>query len=315
MSDIRIGIIGAGYIASKHLEVIDQIKGLKVIGITSRTLSKAKKMAKKYNINNVYNNYQELIKNNQLDGILILVSAEQVYSVSTKIIPYKIPLFIEKPPGLNFKEIKKIYEKAKKYKCKNMVGFNRRYLSIFNKGLKIINNKGGLLGILIEGHERFWKIKNIITKKNRKNYLFSNSCHTIDLLRFFGGDIKKVYINKHSLIEKYGDQFSISLRFNNDILGTYIANWYSPGGWSVKLFGNGVTVQFQPLEEGIWYDKDMTPHKIKPNKEDLIYKPGFYNQMIGFKNLLSKGSLKFPGQDLESIYQTYKLINKISNEQ
>ena len=43
MSDIRIGIIGAGYIASKHLEVIDQIKGLKVIGITSRTLSKAKK--------------------------------------------------------------------------------------------------------------------------------------------------------------------------------------------------------------------------------------------------------------------------------
>ena len=62
MSDIRIGIIGAGYIASKHLEVIDQIKGLKVIGITSRTLSKAKKMAKKYNINNVRNSLVKLQK-------------------------------------------------------------------------------------------------------------------------------------------------------------------------------------------------------------------------------------------------------------
>ena len=58
----------------------------------------------------------------------------------------------------------------------------------------------------------------------------------------------------------------------------------------------------------------MIPHKIKPGKEDLIYKPGFYNQMIEFKNFLSKGNLKFPGQNLENIYKTYKLINKISNE-
>ena len=275
MSDIKLGIIGAGYIASKHLEVINQIKGMNVVGITSRSLNKAKRMAKKYNINNVYNNYQGLIKDNKLNGILILVSADQIYSVTNKIIPYKIPLFIEKPPGTTIEEIKKIYQKAKKYNCQNMVGFNRRYLSIFKKGLKIINNKGGLLGILIEGHERFWKIKNKITTKNRKHYLFSNSCHTIDLLRFFGGDVKKIFINKHSLIEKYGDQFSISLRFNNNILGTYVSNWYSPGGWSVKLFGKGVTVQFQPLEVGIWYDKNMIPHKIKPDKEDLIYKPGF----------------------------------------
>ena len=39
MSDIRIGIIGAGYIASKHLEVIDQIKD---IGIDIRIFESPK---------------------------------------------------------------------------------------------------------------------------------------------------------------------------------------------------------------------------------------------------------------------------------
>ena len=160
-----------------------------------------------------------------------------------------------------------------------------------------------------------WKIKNKITRLNRENFLLSNSCHTIDLLRFFGGEPKNIFVNKYSFKEKYGDQFSISLKFKNNIVGTYISNWYSPGGWSVKLFGNGVTVQFKPLEVGIWYDKNMNFHKIQPDKVDLIYKPGFYNQMIGFKNFLSTGWLELPGQNLQNIYKTYKLVNKISNEQ
>ena len=42
MSDISLGIIGAGEIANEHLRVIKAINGVKVIGITSRTLSNSK---------------------------------------------------------------------------------------------------------------------------------------------------------------------------------------------------------------------------------------------------------------------------------
>ena len=44
MYNLKLGIIGAGYIAEKHLEVISKIRGLKVVGITSRTIIKAKKL-------------------------------------------------------------------------------------------------------------------------------------------------------------------------------------------------------------------------------------------------------------------------------
>jgi len=313
MSDIKLGIIGAGYIAEKHLDVISKIRGLKVVGITSRTIIKAKKLGRKFGIKNIYLDYVSLFNKNKLDGVLILVSAEEIYPVLNKIIPYRIPFFVEKPPGLNFFEIKKLCKKVKKYKLKNMVGYNRRYYSNFKKGLKLINDKGGLLGLIVEGHERFWKITDKISNVNRENWLYSNSSHTIDLLRFFGGEIKDCSINKFSLIEKKGDQFSLSIKFKNNIVGTYIANWYSPGGWSVKLFGHGVTVKFDPLEQGFWYDKNMNIHKITPDKKDLIYKPGFYYQMVEFRNFLDSGTLNWPGQGLQNIMNTFFLIKKIIN--
>ena len=53
MSNLKLGIIGAGYIAEKHLEVISKIRRLKVVGITSRTIFKAKKLASKFGIKNI----------------------------------------------------------------------------------------------------------------------------------------------------------------------------------------------------------------------------------------------------------------------
>ena len=114
MSNLKLGIIGAGYIAEKHLEVISKIRRLKVVGITSRTFSKAKKLANKFGIKNIYLDYVSLFNNNKLDGILILVSPEEIYPVLNQIIPYRIPFFVEKPPGLSFFEIQKnIYEQRR----------------------------------------------------------------------------------------------------------------------------------------------------------------------------------------------------------
>ena len=183
MSSFKIGIIGAGYIARKHLEVIKKINGLKPISITSRTYSKAEKTAKDFNIQNVFKNINSLIEKSNPDALLILVSSENIFKITKQIIPYKIPFFVEKPPGLNFLEIKKLNFLAKKYKVINMVGFNRRFYSNFTTGIKIIKKHGKLLAITIEGHERYWITKNLINKKNKDSWIYSNSSHVIDLFR------------------------------------------------------------------------------------------------------------------------------------
>ena len=94
MHKINLGIIGAGNIAQKHLEAIKDINEFNVLGITSRTSIKAKRLAKKFNIDKVYSNIEELIKENKIDAILILVSATEIFKITRKIIKCKIPFGI-----------------------------------------------------------------------------------------------------------------------------------------------------------------------------------------------------------------------------
>ena len=314
MSSFRLAVIGAGYIAEKHLEVIKKINDLNVISITSRTYKKSYKLAKKYKIQNIFKDLDSLVAFKRPDAILILVSSENIYKVTKEVIPYKIPFFVEKPPGLNLFQLKNLSSLAKKNKVINMVGFNRRFYSNFHQGIKKIQENGKLLGIKIEGHERFWKIEKIINNKNKNSWLYSNSSHVIDLFNFFGGKIKDVHSFTSRYSKKRNDNFSSIIKFENGILGTFVANWYSPAGWSVTLYGEKITVIFQPLEKGFWIDKNFKKHIIKFKKNDIKYKAGFYDQMIAFKKLLKNKTMNWPIQNLNSSINTYSLIKKINND-
>ena len=141
MSEIRLGIIGAGYIAKEHLNVIQAMDSVRAVGITSRTLSKADQLAKTFQIENVYKTIDNMLNYCSLDAVMVLVSANQVYDVALNLLPIGIPLFLEKPPGLFPEQTKLLVELANKHETKNMVGYNRRFYSIFHEGLKIINKK------------------------------------------------------------------------------------------------------------------------------------------------------------------------------
>jgi predicted dehydrogenase len=288
--------------------------GVRAVGITSRTISKVEKLAETYAIEQVYENIDSLIKKCTLDALMILVSANQIYDVAVNLIPAGIPLFLEKPPGLLPEQTKTLTGLANKHGTKNMVGFNRRYYSIFHKGLEIINQNGGLLGLAVEGHERFWKIaERDIPDEIRQNWIYCNSTHTIDLLRLFGGEVEQINALKNSVKEKTGDQFVASMEFESGALGSYTSHWFSPGGWSVTLYGEGVTVKFKPLEKGLWYDTDFNENEISPDEMDVKYKSGFYRQIEAFVNMVKTGLLKWPGKDLEDAYKTMLLAERFVN--
>ncbi len=130
-------------------------------------------------------------------------------------------------------------------------------------------------------------------------------------MHFFGGEITSFNTISKSFKERNGDQFVATVEFESGSLGTYTAYWYSPGGWSVTLYGEGVTVIFKPLEESKWIDTNFTEYKIEPDELDKKYKPGFYGQLKAFCNMLNNGSLEWPGQDLAGALKTMQLAQKL----
>jgi predicted dehydrogenase len=288
--------------------------GVRVAGMTSRTISKAEKLANSFQIDQVYDGVAALVQKCAPDGVMVLVSANQIYDVAVNLIPAGIPLFLEKPPGLVPEQTKTLVELADKYSTKNMVGFNRRYYSIFHKGIELINQNGGLLGVAVEGHERFWNIVDRdIPNEIRENWIYANSTHTIDLLRLFGGEVEQINALKNSLKEKNGDQFVASMKFVSGTIGTYTSHWFSPGGWTVTLYSDTIAVQFKPLEKGIWIDTDFQQHDIMPDEVDIKYKQGFYKQMEAFVNMVRTGMLETPAMDLAEALKTMELAKEFAN--
>lgn len=316
MRTIRLGLIGAGGIAKQHLEVIRAMPEVEVVGITSRTRSKAEALASEYALPVVFENYASMVESAKPDALMILVSCDQMYQVASAALTYGLPLFIEKPAGLLPEENYKLAEIARERGVLTMVGFNRRYYSIFHKGIDIIKQHGPLLGIFIEGHERMWRVRETgkFSKEELDNWIFANSVHTIDLLRFFGGEIKNLHSITHRRFgEARGDQFASIMELESGAIGEYIAHWYSPGGWRTTLFGDGVTVEFKPLEKGVWYDKALASHGIIPDSIDVDYKPGLVRQMEAFEKLVRSGRQEWPALDLRGAYKTMRLAEQMTS--
>ena len=74
-----------------------------------------------------------------------------------------------------------------------------------------------------------------------------------------------------------------------------------------------MTVYFKPLENGYCVDHNFNVKKIKPDKEDLNFKPGFYNQMLAFCDMISSNKLTWPGQNIQEAYNSIFLVKEILN--
>ena len=314
---IKVGLVGAGGMARRHLEVMSAVQGLEPVGITSRTMSKAEKIASEFNIPFCVKSMSELVERANPDALMILVSEDQMFNVSREAIDFKLPLFIEKPAGLSPEENFELMVKAEQNSIPNMVGFNRRYYSVFHQGLKVIKQHGRLLGVLIEGHERMWKIRESgnFSDLLMNNWLFANSVHTIDLLRFFGGEVKDLKVISHRAFnEKHGDQFAAICELESGAIGEYIAHWYSPGGWRIVLYGEKITVEFKPLEKGFITNEKFEIQEIVPDEKDQRFRAGFFGELEAFARLARGEGKDGFMQNLEGSHKTMLLAQKLSEK-
>ena len=311
---VRIALIGAGHIAREHLNVLRSMPDLQLAGIASRTRAKAESLASEFGIAMVTDRASELLEQARPDGVMILVSADQVASVAREILPRAGAVFLEKPVGFSAAETRDLAELAARQGTRTMVGYNRRYYSIFEQGLRLVTERGPLLGVLVEGHERMARVRAAAGHPAHvlDAWLYANATHTIDLLRRFGGEVSELDVVAAAHREPLGDQFSASLRFRNGAVGTYVAHWLSPGGWRVVLYGDGISVEFKPLEEGRWTDANFATHPITPAEEDRSFKPGFFRQMRAFVDLARGAKLASPGEDLAGAARTMELADRLA---
>jgi predicted dehydrogenase len=311
---VRLGLIGAGNIARQHLLAIARLPEVTAVGLTSRTRARAEALAAEFAVPLVADSPEELVRQAKPDALMVLVPPQTMAPLAIGCMDFGLPLFLEKPVGLSVAEAEQAADEAAKRGARTMVGFNRRHYTVFRQGLEKLRERGRLLAVLVEGNERMALVRglNRFPEDVLRAWLFANATHTIDLLRFFGGEPEEICALSASLREPLGDQFAACLRFAGGALGSYTANWHSPGGWGVVLKGEGVTVEFKPLETGKVSYADGTTLTLEPEADDQGVKAGFTGQLRAFAGLVRTGVLPAPSLDLAGALATMRLAGRLA---
>jgi predicted dehydrogenase len=70
--DIRVGLIGAGgNVRNRHIPGFRKVKGVEIVGVVNRSLESSQRVADQFNIPRVYNTWQELLDDDEINAICI----------------------------------------------------------------------------------------------------------------------------------------------------------------------------------------------------------------------------------------------------
>lgn len=118
----RWGILGAGRIAEKFCTALNFVEQSEVFAIASRDADRAKAYVDKYNASRFYNNYDDLLKDENVDIIYIATPHAFHYEHAMACLKNKKAVLCEKPMSLSYRQTKEMINAANESKVFLMEG-------------------------------------------------------------------------------------------------------------------------------------------------------------------------------------------------
>lgn len=143
---MNIGIAGNGMIVPDFLEAAAKISEIKVKGICGREKSKEKlvSIAAQYNIENVYLNYDEMLKNNEIEVIYVALPNSLHYKYAREALLAGKNVILEKPFASNYKEADELINIAKEKRLYLFEAISNIYFPNYEKVKELIPQLGDI---------------------------------------------------------------------------------------------------------------------------------------------------------------------------
>lgn len=315
-NNIRVLLVGAGYMGKEYAKVLSALNI--DFDVVTRSKKTAETFANEIGIKPYVGGLEQFEKiKGKYSHSINAVSVNELSNVTIKILSLGIKnILVEKPVGIDYESVKKVFECAKRADANVFVGYNRRYYSSTQKAQEIINDDGGLLSVNFEFTE--WKSKIDFSKYPKdveEKWLIANSTHVIDLAFYFAGEPEKYCFYSGHNLEPSKDIFVGSGITTKGVYFNYSTNWDSPGRWGVELLTNKHRLYLRPMEK-LFVQNTNSIEILESSINDILdleYKPGLYNETKDFINIVPSCRLKSIDEQLVSINTYYEILNGKEN--
>ena len=209
---IKVASVGLGWWSDELAKSIQgKSKKIKIVSCYSKSKKKRIDFSKKYKTH-YHDSFKAILKDPKINAVILTTPHSLHAKHAIQALQHGKHVFVEKPMATKYLDAKKMYLTAKKYKKNLSVGHNRRYSSVYDFINNLNRNKkiGKILHIdsnfsasgALNYKKNFWRANR---KESPGGAIAGLGIHMIDLMCFFGGEVKSV----QSLVRKYAVKVNI----------------------------------------------------------------------------------------------------------
>jgi predicted dehydrogenase len=235
----RIGVMGAGLIGRRHLDLIAASPECDVAGIADPS-DAARAFAGERSLS-WYSDHRELLDQEKPDGVIVASPNALHLAMALDCVELGVPVLVEKPVTDTVLAAQELAAAVRRSGVPVLVGHHRRH----NPGIKVVRDAvaGGRIGDLtaVVGLWLLQKPDDYFDIAWRREQgggpILINLVHDIDNLRFICGEIVEVQALTSNKVRGFAveDTAALLLRFANGAIGTVTLSDATPAPWSWEL--------------------------------------------------------------------------------
>jgi myo-inositol 2-dehydrogenase/D-chiro-inositol 1-dehydrogenase len=242
MKKVKLGLVGLGGMGLIHFRNCLALESAEISAVSD--LSKtARSYAQRLNVQNVYSDYRELLKDQSIAAVIISLPNHLHKECVEAVAEAGKDIFLEKPLARNIIEGKEVLSVVKKNGVRLMVGYPMRFNSSFLALKRKMQN--GALGEIQSVYSalvnsgpfqhrveddaprpvpNWWFNKEL----SGGGVLLDLGCHLINLLRWYFGEVSNVNsFLKHKFNLEMEDQATLIVKFKCGPIAILNVGWYS----------------------------------------------------------------------------------------
>lgn len=140
MKKIKWGILGLGKIANKFASDLQSVEGSELYAVASRSVDKSRDFSKNHGAHKFYGNYQELLKDEEVDVIYIATPHVFHYEQTLLCLEHKKAVLCEKPFAMNSVQVEEMINTSRKQNTFLMEAMWTQFLPHFKYVKEIVDS-------------------------------------------------------------------------------------------------------------------------------------------------------------------------------
>lgn len=295
---MNVGMIGMGKMGLLHSAIMNGLEGTSVTSIVD-TEKTVLNFFQKFSDAKIYNDFEDMIKNETLDMVFITTPVRFHVPIATLCAERNIHFFIEKPLGISSLECNNLCKIMNRSKSLNMIGYYLRYAETFSHVKKLLEEGviGEITKIKSSVYQSQFLKKTSGWRFDRKisggGVLIDLGSHLIDLLLWYFGKISKTEGNESfNYNQEVEDTVNAKLEFENGIIGEMDASW------NIKNHRlQETTIIIEGILGSIKVNEDYIKINFKNNENEKIT----YRQELSSGVPIDVGGPEYTREDMDFI--------------